>query len=250
MSSNEMLVAGLLSALGLGVAGHNAIQSKKRSPRAVQGRKRQTGGSNTMYPVNRQDLTVKPPDPRRIPRSVPRNVASLMSWDTVKSDITITTSTSAIVETNFQFSLQAHPQYSSWVALFDQYHIAQVSVTFRSKYPSGVTFAPAVLYTALDFDSAGPLGSVSALEDFSSCELKTMGHEATLTRTVKPCVKSSVYNTNAGTAYSAELERCWIDTTSATNIGHYGIRSILTNSATAYDIVATLTIWFAFRNQV
>jgi len=252
MSSNEMLVGALLSALGLGVAGHNAIQNKRsNNPRARQGRKVIGSGSNQIAPVNRQDLSIKPPDVRNVPRSVPRNVAALIAWDTVKLDVAITSSTTTIVETNFQFSLQGHPQYASWAALFDQYHIAQASVTFRSWQPPGSTTAPGNLYTALDFDSAGSLGSIPAIEDFSTCAVHLMNEGAVFTRTVKPCCKIPIALSNgSGTNYTADPERVWIDTTSATNIGHYGIRSILGNTGAVYQVIATVTIWYAFKNQV
>jgi hypothetical protein len=252
MSSNQLLVAGLLSALGLGGAGLGLINSEKSPPktRSRQGRFVQTGGPNSMYPTNRADLAVRPPDYRNVPKFIPRNIQNKVVWDTVKVDGTITTSTSSIVETNFNFSLNGHPQASNWVALYDQFHIAQVTVTFRSLQSPGNTGAPSLLYTALDFDSAGTLGSVAAIEDFASCEVKTMSPGALISRSIKPCVKSMVAQTNGGSSYSDAVSRTWLDSQLLTTINHYGIRSILSASTNQYVIETTTTIWYAFRNSV
>jgi len=175
---------GIASAVTLALAGISAMTKKKK---ASGRRNLPSSGNNGMNPTARADLLVKPPSALNVPTSVPRMVASLLAWDTVKFDTTISVASSGTTEQTFYFTLQLHPQYASWASLFDQYAIVQASVTFRSELPPGSTSLPPILYSALDFDNSSSLGSLSAYEDFSTCELKTMSAGAVVTRSVRPC---------------------------------------------------------------
>jgi hypothetical protein len=168
-------------------------------------------------------------------------------WDLVKFDTSITVPTSGIIETNFQFNLNQHPQVSNWTPLFDQWCIPQASVTFLSQLPPGATAPPSTLYTALDFDSVGTLGSVTAIEDYATCVVASMDTGRSVTRSVRPCTKLSTQQTS--TNVNSSMNRSWQDS-GAAGTPHYGIRSISTGNGAGYNIVATTTIWFAFRNQI
>lgn len=250
MSQNLLLATALLSALGSGYTGIKALTGGAHPKKGRQGRKVQSNGTNGMYPTNRADLAVRPPDLRDVPRSVPRHVASLVTWDTCKFDTNIVVSTSSLVETNFSFQLAQNPQSGSWTNLFDQYTVVQATVSFRSEYPGGGTFSPPLLYTALDFDNTASISTIAAIEDYSTCEIKTVSPGATVSRTVKPCCKAGIAASNGGTVYSAGCERVWIDSGSANNVNFYGIRSIVSQCGSAFVIVATCTVWYAFRNQI
>lgn len=242
-----LLSAGIAAALA--VAGFSG--STKSSPRKSgrQGRKVQTRSVNSsglsgMLPTKGSDLRVKPPDPFSVPTRMPRNIASMLAWDTVKVDGTITTSTTGIVETNFVFSLSNHPQASSWSALFDQYFIFMASVQFDSDLAPGSTTSPARLYTAIDFDNVSNLGSVSALEDFATSEAIVMQPQSRHLRSVLPCSKISVGGTSQVTP-----QRAFIDCATP-GINHYGLRSICSQTTASLPIATTLTIVYCFRNQI
>lgn len=237
-----MLVAGLLSALGLGAAGPHSIRQGK-SKRGSARRNIASIGSNGMNPTSRADLVIKPPTMTNVPSSVPRSIQSMVTWDTVKFDTQISVGSSGITEQTFYFTLQLHPQYASWAALFDQYCVVQASVTFRSEIAPGSTSLPPIMYTALDFDGNANLSTVTAYEDFSTCELKTMSTGAVVTRSIKPCCKPYVATGNFVVA------RSWVDT-SNTTVPHYGIRSLFVNNGGAETVLATSTVWYAFRNQI
>lgn len=211
-----------------------------RSGRRSGGR---SSSSTGMTPSSSSDLRVRPPTSKNVPTSVPRNIASQVVWDVLKFDIVATVPTSGILEANDNFSLSNHPQASSWTTLFDQYCIPQASITYQSLYPSGSTFAPATMYTALDFDSNGTLGSVAAIEDFTTCAVKTMGTNQRVVRSIRPCNEVST-----GSSIS-DLSRNWHDST-VPNIPHNGIRFIVGSAATSYNIRKTVTVWYAFRNQI
>jgi len=165
----------------------------------------------------------------------------------MKLTTVITTATGGVSELNFSFSLNSHPQVASWTALFDQWTIPQASISFESQMPPGATIAPAITYTAIDFDSTNNLGTAAALQDFSSCRVVTMTPQTSFVRSVRPCVKVGVL---AGSIVSASTERTWVDSAQPSTI-FLGIRSLTTATVGGtYSIDAVTTLWFAFRNQI
>lgn len=209
----------------------------------VSSRARASSGSRGSAPQNRSDLSVRPPT-YRIPSTVPKQVTNLIVWDIVKFDTAITTSTTSVVETNASVSLNNHPQVSSWTSLFDQWCVPQFSTTFKSHLPPGSLTVPCEFYTALDFDNVGTLGSIAAIEDFATCAVVTMGDGVSVTRSIRPCNKVA-----SGTTNVALMGRQWVDSLAPAN-PWFAIRSMASTSSVAYTIIATTTIWFAFRNQI
>jgi len=173
---------------------------------------------------------------------VPRGIPNQVVWDVVKFLDTITTG-GAIAEVNYSYSLSSNPQVSSWVALFDQWTIPQFSITYESLLPPGSTVVPARLYTALDFDNVTALGSLTAIEDYSTCQEKVMEPGATVMRSIKPCCKEVTTSSGQG------LARLWIDSATP-GVPFYGIRSILPATAGVTTTAVTTTVWYAFRNQI
>jgi len=159
----------------------------------------------------------------------------------------MTVPTSGLTETGFTFSLVQHPQTTSWAALYDQWCIPQASVTFRSEMPPGATYTPVALYTALDFDGLGALGSVSAIEDYGTCTVTEMSPGRSITRSVKPCVKISTQQ--PGSNVNSTVGRVWQDS-GAAGTPWFGIRAICNASTTTYNIRCTTTMFLAFRNQI
>jgi hypothetical protein len=170
-----------------------------------------------------------------------------VAFDTVKITSTINISASAIVETNFTFSLLDHPQQGNWAALYDQWCIVEASITFRSQLPPGSSAAPVDLYTAIDFDSNGTLGSIAAIEDFGTSAVCLMAHGAVTTRSVRPCVKVSLGQ--SGSNVNSGMATPWIDS-GATGTLHYGIRSIAAQASASYNIDVVRTISYGFRNTI
>jgi hypothetical protein len=197
-----------------------------------------------MNPLNKSDLRLKPLSPGNVPSRIPRNIQSMITWDVVKVNSTIVLSTTAIVETNFAFSLSQHPQSAQWVALFDQWCIPMASVTFTSEMPPGATGTPAFLTTALDWDNATSLGSIATLQDFGSAQVLILEPGKSVTRTVLPCAKPVV-----GSTTNFGVSRMWIDS-AFPGLSQFGIRSIASIPQNVYSVNATVTIYFAFRNSI
>jgi hypothetical protein len=247
---STLIAAGIAAALGAaGYVGSRPSASVPKAPRgARQGRRSQSRpstGISGFQPTNRGDLSVRPPQLTNVPRGVPRNVASLWAWDTVKFDTSITLSTTAVTETNFSFNLTQHPQQTSWTALFDQWTIPQVSVAFMSGLPPGSTGGPSVLHTALDFDNITNISTVAAIEDFSTCNSVAMQPQTRFVRSVRPSCRT--YN-SAGTV-ALVVGPSWVDS-AVPSTTFFGIRSIAGTSGNVYAIQCTVTIWFCFRNQI
>lgn len=194
-------------------------------------------------PRNASDMRVKPPAPG-IPSRIPRSLTNQIVWDTVKVLTVITVPTSGIVETNFQATLNSHPQVASWTALFDQWCIAQMSVTFESQYMSNSVSPPCTIVTALDFDNVTALGSLAALEDYTTSNSAVMSQGSTFTRSIRPCLKV------AGPISTGQaVGRLWCDSAFPA-VPWFGIRSVAGSSGTTYPISAFLTITYAFRNAI
>jgi len=250
MSSNQLLAAGLLSALGLGGAGLASVRSKNGggSKRKGGGVKRVvSSGLGGMNPTNRQDLLVKPPDPRNVPKRIPRNIGTMVTWDVFKQQSTISSGSAGLVETNYTFVITLNPQYNTWLTLFDQYCIPQVSIEFDSLTPPGQTYSSPVLYTALDFDNANNISTVAAIEEYDTCEAIVMAPEKRHLRSIRPCAKGQVGGTGGGIVAEI-LGPVWLDS-GQNSVTHYGIRTI-TSFVNAGAVNVTLTMYCAYRNHI
>jgi hypothetical protein len=201
-------------------------------------------GKGGMNPTNRSDLLVKPPTNLNVPRRIPRSLQSQIVWDVIKITAALTTPTTGVLEANSSFALSSHPQVASWAALFDQFSIPQASIEFDSTMPPGSSGSPVMLYTALDFDSAASVGSVAAIEDFSTCEYQQMTPSARHLRSVRPTTRSTTSSGN-----NLINGAVWVDTVAPTTL-FFGIRALMAPTASSYTINAVTTIWFCFRNQI
>lgn len=195
--------------------------------------------------LNKRDLKIKPPS-TRIPSSVPRNFMSSVTYDLVKVRSTSTTSTSTVVENNFAFALNNHPQYSSWATLFDQWCIPMASVSFYNPQAPGSTSSEIELHTAIDFDNSTSIGTLAAIDAYDTCQVVILGpgNKSSHTRSVKPCLKS-----NAGAQNNAALLRQWCDCATP-GTSWYGIRSIVNSTTTAMTFTLEATVWYGFRSRI
>lgn len=225
-------------------AGPNRIMPTSHSKaRRVKG----STGKGGMSPTNFADLKVRPPNPLSVPRSI-SGIQNQVVRDVVKIQSTITTSSSGIVETNYSWSLNSHPQASSWQALFDQWCLYQVTTQFNSQLAPGSTTPACMFYSALDFDNSANVGSVAAIEDFSSAEAVMMFPQASTMRSVRPSPKMAVGAISSAPS-AAVTGPQWLDS-SIPGIIHFGIRTVSDVSPSAQFITVTTTLWFAFRNSI
>lgn len=228
---------------------HEAANVPRESPKPVvrQASSGRSGGRGAGKggPINRRDMACKPPSMSNVPR-VPRNMPNRVVWDVVKFRVTSGNSTSGVVEVNYFWGLTSNPQSSQWQALFDQFTIAQASVTWFSIQPPSNGGTIMELHTAIDFDSNTNLGTLSALDDYGTSRVDPLVFNKQVTRSCRPCVKPDI----SGVA-GAAVAPAWIDTVLGASVPFYGIRSMLAPAAGVSNvIVIEQTIWFAFRNTV
>lgn len=195
--------------------------------------------------IQQSDLNLTRQNFRNVPSSIPRQISSQIVYDVVRLEQVIGTSLAAIAEQNYAFTFASHPEVAQWAALFDQWCIPQVSVTFISLEPPGSLSPTPVLNTAIDFDSTAALGSVTLLLEFENAQVVSLGPGVSHTRACRPCLKPTV----SGVANTG-VDRMWCDSANTGTVWN-GIRGILNQGAVAtINLLAQQTIWFAFRNGI
>lgn len=232
------------------VSEHEAANTKPRDNgsksvnQASAGRAGGRGGNGRMLPANKADLRIKPPS-LRIPSKIPKNINSQITWDLVKIRSNSTTSVTGITEFNQNFSLNDHPQASSWQALFDQWCVPFASATVYSSEAPGSAGFVMELHSALDFDNNGNIGSLTAIDDFGTSQVDNLVLNKSVTRSIRPCIKLA-----SGSQTLAVMGRQWCDC-GIPGTNWNGIRFIAAQGATvAVPFTVELTIVFAFRNSI
>jgi hypothetical protein len=204
-----------------------------------------SSGGTGMKPSVRSDLAIRPPNNTRMPRPMSAiRIGNQEFHRIVKVQSTITSSTTVIVETGFQFNLAQDPQNSSLTALFDQWCVVMASVSVASQLPPGSVSVPATLYSALDFDNNTALGSIPLIEDYSSCRVQVMQPTVVHTRSVTPCSKPTLSGTS-----SAGVQRSWIDSAQPST-PNYGIRVTIGITPVVQTFLVTTLIEFGLRNSI
>jgi len=228
------------------VSSHEADQISKFTPSSStpklssRGSSGRSGSGSRMQKVNSADLKLRPPS-NRAPSRVPRNIESSIFYDIVKTRGGFTGSGSAAVFYNRSINLQSHPQFSSLIALFDQWCVPQFSMTYSSLEAPGSGSAPPVLHTAIDFDNLNDI-TIDQIDQFDNANVDVLSVGKVKTRTVRPAVEAGLYGPGNS------VTRPWVDC--ATPIVQWrGIRAgIEAGSTDAIQFEAT--IWFAFRGRI
>lgn len=184
----------------------------------------------------------------------PKSLSNQVFWFRCNAVAEVTTSTSAITETNFAPNLQGlmvSGQYLSLVAIFDQYFIHMVISTITNDSGTA-TYAGQVLprvYTAIDYDSVSALGAVSALAAYESVNMTCLQTGGSVTRTFFPCVAHELFGAGSA-AQPAGVGREWVDN-GFTAVPFYGFRSIIdVTQQGAITVRYSHTAIIAFRCNV
>jgi hypothetical protein len=255
MQREQSLQHGIATAASLAFAGWLASQTRSKAPNLIMAKKsagrrvRQTHAADGMSPQNAQDLRVVPLSLTNVPRRIPRNIPSLITWDVTKINrANLSFSTSVISQTNVAVQLNDNPEVAHWTALFDQWAIPQFSVIIRSNYAAGSTSPPGMMYTALDFDNVSNLSTTYALQDYGTAQQCLMTEGKTVVRSIRPSVKGMLQGAG-GNATSAVEGPVWIDS-GTPDVLHNGIRVLLGTCPGAYDVSIEVVITYCFRNNL
>jgi len=140
---------------------------------------------------------------------------------------------------------------TSLLAVFDQYRIIQVSLTFLPRYSETVSQGTSAtqlgfMLSVLDYDDNTNLGSAALRQYESAVQVQST---KPMTRTLVPHIATAAYS-GAFTSF-ANQKMIWIDSGSPT-VQHYGVKSALINcqvvSQTIYDVQARYVV--QFRNTI
>jgi len=225
------------------MAKRNSTRSHGRNVAATGGGATTAAGSQR---IQASDLALTRHNLRRVPSRVPRNIGSQIVFDVVRVQSTITTSLTGIVETNFSFTFNSHPENAQWAALFDQWCIPQFSVTITNTEPPGSLGVLPILSTAIDFDNTTNLGSSTLLLEFENSQQVVLGSGMAHTRACHPCVKLML----ASSGSSSGVDRMWCDSANPGGTW-FGFRSIVSATPTATTVLqVTAVLWFAFRSGI
>lgn len=151
------------------------------------------------------------------------------------------------------FTLQYLAQYATFTALFDQYRIDRIELTFRPVYnvnnflASGTAGANQMqrIYTVVDYDDDASPTTLQQLEEYTNCKIHQY---ETFTISFVPHVANAVYS-GAFTSFG-NLRSPWIDCASST-VAHYGIKWGVTGSLNAtYNQAWNVAgkMWVSFKN--
>lgn len=153
------------------------------------------------------------------------------------------TQSNVILKQPIYFTLADLPQAASFAALFDQYRITKVSISFipgqsmvmqnqenggiglvenQAQQVAAGNTAVGLYGSVIDYDDAAAIGTLAAFLQYETWKPGQVGSMKIHTRVFKPRVAASVFN-GGGFAGYANMTDLWLDVVN-TNIQYYGVK--------------------------
>jgi hypothetical protein len=181
----------------------------------------------------------------------PKSLFDQIFWTNLSLETILTSSASAITESNIAFGIGSFPDYSSYLQTFDQYCLYSCVISFAYlQENSAVTSSVqnVVVHTAIDYDNITTIG-LTALQGFQTYSATQLSPGTSLVRYVKPCIAVSQGGGSSSPALSG-VARQWINS-SFNAVTHFGLRCILgiTNVSTV-SLTFNVTGTLGFRNGI
>lgn len=200
---------------------------------------------------NRTNKSLLPGDGKTFTATMPPKIRTNTSdqlIDIKQSYYTIaqcTSSSSIATFTGMLFTASLLDQFSSLVAVFDQYRIIEVEVWFhpRVEPTSSTSNSMGLFCTVVDFDDANTLTTVPQALDYTNA-MQTSGSVGHYRR-FKPHAAVAAY-TGSFNGY-CNVESPWIDAASGT-VQHYGVKTAWTITDTPYIYDVTVRLHTQWRN--
>lgn len=143
----------------------------------------------------------------------------------------------------FVFRLDQCNQVATFSALFDQYRIDMVEITFLPRamhnLAAGSGFGAANSYywlSAVDHDDATVPAALSTLREYGNCKTHSATKGDVVKIMVKPRVADILFNNGVTSSYGARISP-WIDM-AYTGTEHYGLKIAMPPSGAALTTVA------------
>jgi hypothetical protein len=144
------------------------------------------------------------------------------------------------------FTLSLLDQVSSLTAVFDQYRIKLVEVSFRPRmtFESSASANTGQFITVVDVDDSAVLSSMAQAADYQTA-LIGRGLDSQR-RVFIPHCAIAAYGAGTFTSY-ANVASPWIDC-SSTGVVHYGLKTAWSQTDSVYSIDFTVRVSADFRN--
>jgi hypothetical protein len=204
----------------------------------------ETGSLSTTYP---DDISQRPIN-GLISQRPPRSLGNQIFWFKSATSSPLTLSSGSVPnENNFTFNASTINGFSVYALAFDQYCLYSIVAVLTLGNTSGVSSI--IAHTAIDYDIISNLGSLTALEAYTSHHATQLTSAGTsVVRYIKPCTAPLALN--SGTAQPALVMRNWLDT-NYNAVVHYGLRTMFElGTATAPTVNVQFTYIVGFRNAI
>lgn len=147
----------------------------------------------------------------------------------------------------YTFQLNQCVQYTDWVAVYDQYRIVAVEISFSPIYNTitKTVDGQGRLFTCIDYDDAAAPTGPNDVRRFDTC-IVTNAYSPVTRRLVPRCA-DALYS-GAFTSYGSSANR-WIDCASP-GVQHYGVKAWVdpsTSVPTTYSV--EIKMYLEFRGQ-
>jgi len=178
-----------------------------------------------------------------------RGVGLDMGFTTIQSGTNgVIAQTAASVNAGaYSFSFNALAQYTSWQAVFDQYRIDQVEITFRPMYTGTALSVAAIilpcLYTVVDYDDNATPSGVAYMTQYNSCSVSEV---ETVVRRFKPHAAIAAYAGGVFTSFANQASP-WCDMASPA-IAHFGVKWAIDAGGAAQTLLQSWNV--SYRLQV
>jgi hypothetical protein len=146
------------------------------------------------------------------------------------------------------FALSDIDDYTSLIAVFDQYKFMGVEVRLRPTFGTsptggGNSTGSGTLVTVIDYDDASALTTPGQALNYANA-IQTEGWQGAR-RCFRPRIAMAAYDGTVFTGY-ANMGDVWLDAASP-DIPHYGVKSYWSTVAANLTMDLQVTYWLAFR---
>jgi hypothetical protein len=168
-------------------------------------------------------------------------------WQTVELGTQTTSSSGADVPGNNVLSIASVPGISSWLAVFDQYKIAELEAWLTLSCSSGQGIVDNFrFYNVVDYDDGNNITAIQA-QQYSNCV--DAGRNEAVYRRWRPHCQAGILNNSSGIAGSMNIPSPFIDS-ARTDIPHFGLKWVLTATSTTVVMALRYRVHLQFRNNI
>lgn len=141
------------------------------------------------------------------------------------------------------------PNNSAYLALFDQYRIDTVEVTFMLKGTTGAAmdFPRVTLFP--DFDDASAPPTLTAAQSHPRAKIVSLTPaRPNVSMTFEPRLALAAYR-GAFSGYASSAGPVFVDSATA-DVDHYGFKYAIENLAVGQEVDVIYRVWFTMRNPL